>query len=152
MKKITRERLKKSALFYLEKYEASTEKLRAVLNRRLMKASREQEIPVEASYWIEEIIEEMCRLGYVNNHRFTENLVHRLTESGKSRSFIRTKLKLAGIEEEEILQALSETDERASARLMVQKKHLGNDFKRDLARLARAGFSYEIAKQVLKGE
>ena len=121
-----------------------------MLRRRLLKAAREQEISPEAENWVEEIVAEMCRLGYVNNKRFAENLVRRLTESGKSRSFIRTKLKLAGIDDDQIINALSETDELANARLMVQKKHLGHDYKKDLARLARAGFPYEIAREALE--
>ena len=150
MKKITRERLKNSALYYLERYEASTLKLRGVLRRRLIKARLEQPVPKEADTWIEEVIAEMVRLGYVNDKRFAENLVRRLSGAGKSRSFIRTKLKLTGIEEEESDIVLSDTDDLTNARLMVQKKHLGKDFKRDLARLARAGFSYEIARKVLE--
>lgn len=150
MKKITQARLKNIALYYLERYEASTQKLRDVLKRRLAKARLEQPVSPEATTWIEEVIDEMLRLGYVNDKRFAENTVRRLSGAGKSRSFIRTKLKLAGIEEEEMREALSDTDELASARLMVQKKHLGHDFKRDLARLARAGFSYEIAREALE--
>ena len=150
MKKITRERLKNSALYYLERYEASTLKLRGVLRRRLIKARLEQPVPKEADTWIEEIIAEMVRLGYVNDKRFAENLVRRFSGVGKSRSFIRTKLKMAGIDEEESDIVLSDTDDLTNARLMVQKKHLGKDFKRDLARLARAGFSYEIAREALE--
>ncbi|MBO7483640.1 MAG: RecX family transcriptional regulator [Alphaproteobacteria bacterium] len=150
MKKITCQRLKNIAFFYLERYDASSQKLRAVLKRRLIKAEREQEVPPEAIEWIEEIVSEMQRLGYVDDQRFTENTVRRLSEIGKSRSFIRTKLQQSGIKEEMILDALSETDELEQARLTVRKKHLGADFKKDLARLARAGFSYEIAKEALE--
>ena len=150
MKKITPERLKNSALYYLERYEASAWKLRDVLKRRLAKARLDQPVPSEAPAWIEEIIAEMCRLGYVNDKRFAENTVRRLTNAGKSPSFIQAKLRQAGVSEEEIQWALSETDELTSARLMVQKKHLGQDYNRDLARLARAGFSYDIAKEALE--
>ena len=150
MKKITPQYLKNSALYYLERYEASSQKLRTVLKRRLMKARQEQLIPSEANVWVEQVVAEMLRLGYVNDGRFAENAVRRLAESGKSCSYIRTKLKLAGIKAEMIEAALSDTDELAQARLMVKKKHLGTDFQRDLARLARAGFSYEIAKTALE--
>ena len=150
MKKITQKRLENIALYYLERYEASSGKLRAVLKRRLMKASKEQPIPPEASDWIEQVIFQMQQLGYINDKRFAENTVRRLSGAGKSRSFIRSKLKLAGIEEDEISQALADTDELASAQLWVQKKHLSGDFKKDLARLARAGFSYEIAREALE--
>ena len=49
-----------------------------------------------------------------------------------------------------INESLCDTDELELARKMVQKKHLGNDFKKDLAKLARAGFSYEVARKVLE--
>ena len=150
MKKITPTRLKNITLYYLERYEASSEKLRTVLKRRLIKAAKEQPVPSEAHQWIEKIITEMQRLGYVNDKRFAENMVRRLSEGGKSHSFIRTKLKMAGIDEDEIMTVLTETDELTSARLMVQKKHLGYDYQKDLARLARAGFSYEIAREALE--
>lgn len=150
MRKITQERLKNIAFYYLERYDASSYKLRSVLKRRLIKASLEQIIPKEANLWIENVIQEMKKLGYINDKRYAENTIRRLSEMGKSRSFIRTKLKLAGIEEEEIKALLSDTDELSSARLLIQKKHLGHDFKRDLARLARAGYSYEIAREALE--
>ncbi|MGN0919583.1 MAG: regulatory protein RecX [Alphaproteobacteria bacterium] len=150
MKKITPERLKNSALYYLERYDASRQKLREVLERRLNKARLEQEVPMEAGQWIEDVIDQMQHLGYINDTRFAENLVRRCSEAGKSRTYIRTKLKLAGINDEQADNVLSEINDLAAARLMVQKKHLGQDFKRDLARLARAGFSYEIAKEALE--
>ena len=36
-----------------------------------------------------------------------------------------------------------------NARRFVHKKRLGQDYKKDMAKLARAGFGYETAKQVL---
>ena len=150
MKKITPQRLKNIALYYLERYEASSQKLRTVLRRRLIKARQEQIVPPEANTWVEQVVAEMLRLGYVNDERFAENTVRRLSGSGKSRSYIRIKLKLAGISDEMIESALSDTDELTQARLMIKKKHLGTDFQRDLARLARAGFSYETAKAALE--
>ena len=150
MKKMTPERLKNIALYYLERYEASSNKLRTTLKRRLAKARLEQPIPAQANTWIEEIIGQMEHLGYVSDKRFTENTVRRLSLAGKSPTFIRAKLTQAGIDEDTITVALSNTDELASARLMVQKKHLGSDFRRDLARLARAGFSYDTAREALE--
>lgn len=150
MKKITPERLKNIALFYLERYDASSEKLRLVLRRRIKKAAMEQPIPPQAFSWVEQTVSEMERLGYVNDKRFAENLVRRYSEMGKSPSFIRSKLKLAGIDEVTVSDMLEGTDELTLARLMVQKKRLGHDFQRDLARLARAGFSYEIARTALE--
>ena len=97
MKKITFDRLKNIALYYLERYDASSYKLYTVLKRRVMKAALESPVPKEANHWIEEVVQEMRRLGYINDKRYAENMVRRLSGAGKSRSFIRTKLKLAGI-------------------------------------------------------
>lgn len=149
MKKLTRQRLKNIALFYLEHYDASSEKVRLILKRRLIKNSIEYPFPTEVNIWIEEIIQEIKHLGYLDDKRYAENLVRRLSNTGKSPSFIHNKLKLAGIPEEEIKIALANTDELENACLMIQKKHLGNDFKKDLAKLARAGFSYETACKAL---
>ena len=150
MKKITPERLKNIALFYLERYEASSEKLRIVLKRRLIKAKLEAPIPIEANKWIEDVIQEMQRLNYINDTRYAENTTKRLLGTGKSFSYIRSKLKLEGIKEKEIQSLLMKTDELEQAKLMIQKKHMGKDFSKDLARLARAGFPYEIARKALE--
>ena len=149
MKKINQKRLRNIALYYVGRYETTCSHLRAVLHRRLAKEALKQEIPPEASDWIEQIIQDMVQMNYINEKRFTENTTRRLSEAGKSCSFIRAKLKSAGIDEDEIADALSDTDELTSARLFVQKKHLGHDFKRNLARLARAGFTYDTACQAL---
>ena len=150
MKKITPHRLKNIALYYLERYDASSDKLRTVLKRRVIKAKLEGPVPPESTQWIEDIIEQMEHLGYLNDKRYSENTVRRLSDAGKSPTYIRTKLKLAGIDMDFIEQALAETDELTQARLMVQKKRLGGNFNKDLARLARAGFSYETAHQALE--
>ena len=150
MKKITPERIKNIALFYLERYDASSEKLRAVLKRRVKKASLEQPVSPQAPLWIEQTILKMQQLGYINDKRFAENLVRRYSEMGKSPSFIRSKLKLSGIDEMTISDMLEGTDELTLARLMVKKKNLGHDFQRDLARLARSGFSYETSRTALE--
>ena len=150
MKKMTPERLKNIALYYLERYETTSDKLRTVLKRRVAKARLEQPIPPEANTWIEDILTQMQHLGYISDKRFTDNTVRRLSQAGKSPAFIRSKLKQAGIDDDTITIALADTDELTSARLMVQKKHLGNDFGRDLARLARAGFSYDTAREALE--
>ena len=48
MKKITPQRLKNIALYYLERYDAGTVKLRGVLTRRIKKAQMEMPVPDEA--------------------------------------------------------------------------------------------------------
>ena len=56
---------------------------------------------------------------------------------------------MEGISEAMFETLFSDTDDLTQARLYVRKKKLGRDFQKDLAKLARAGFSYDIARQAL---
>lgn len=167
-KKITEKRLYNIALYYLSRYEATTGKVRDVLNRRLMTAERRgDEVPDEAPAWIEKVISQMVELGYIDNNRYAQNTFRRLTESGKSVRSIAYKLKQAGLEED-ILSGLIDEQEMTSGELdlasalkLVKKRKLGiyrpqsqraEYAQKDLAVLGRAGFSYEIAQKALKGE
>ena len=150
---ITYIRLKNIALFYLERYDASCSKLTAVLHRHIQKAKIQGlSIPPETDKWIKQIIQECQNLGFLNDIRYTENQVRILSEQGKSSRFITQKMKLAGINDDLIQSALSEQNDLIRAQIFVRKKRLGFNPQKDLAKLARAGFSYEIAKQVLHME
>ena len=149
MKKITPQRLKNMAIYYLQRYDAGSHKLRTVLIRKIKKAQMEMPVPDEAFIWVEQVIEQMQNLGYINDERYGENVVRRLSQSGKSTAFIKNKLKTEGFSQGQIDSLISDTDELAQARLFVRKKRLGQDLKKDLGKLARAGFSYDIARQAL---
>ena len=151
MKKITSQRLKNIALYYLDRFDASGEKLKAVLMRRVQKAVMAgDEVSPESEKWIDEIVGEMKRLGYVNDRRYTENKVRQYLNAGKSNRYIMGKLCEAGIDADIIRSFLPE-DELEQARIFVRKKRLGQDRSKDLAKLARAGFSYDVAQKVLRG-
>lgn len=150
MKKITPQRLKNIALYYLERFDASSEKLRSVLMRRVQKAVfLGDEVPLDTEQWIDEIVDEMKRLNYVNDQRYAENKIRQYLKSGKSNRYIILKLSEAGIDPEEVRSFLP-YNELEQAQIFARKKHLGKDFQKDLAKLARAGFSYDIAQKVLK--
>lgn len=150
MKTITFQRLKNRALFYLERYDANSQKLKTVLMNRLKKdAQKGCLIPEEAPQWVQQVVQEMQHFNYVNDERYVENAVRRLQQAGKSQRYIRGKLLQNGLTAEQINPFLQESDDLKAARLFVQKKHLGRDRQKDLAKLARAGFSFEVAQQVL---
>ncbi len=163
-KKITPNRLYNIALYYLSRYDASTGKVRQILQRRLMRAKMKmEEVPPEALDWIENIVNRLTDLGYVNDKRYGENLVRRLSDAGKSARFITMKLNQDGLDANLIEDLISKTnsDELERAKKYVRKKKLGfyrphemraDHYKKDLATLARAGFSYETATMALKEE
>ena len=168
VKKITQKHLENVALYYLQRYESSTFKLRNVLKRRVLRAKMQLgEVPNEADKWIENIINRMQELGYIDDKRYAQNTFRRLQNAGKSTHFIAGKLKQSGIVANTINELLEEQEsppdemDLNAARHLVKKKKLGylrpSDeqelmHQKDLAVLGRAGFSYEIACQALKGE
>ena len=150
MKKITSQRLKNIALYFLDRFDASSEKLRSVLKRRVQKAVMAgDEVSPEASSWIDEIVQDMQHLGYVNDKRFCENKIRQYLNAGKSNCYIMGKLSEAGIDLD-LVQSFLPDDELDQARIFARKKRLGGDYQKDLAKLARAGFSYDIAQKVFK--
>ncbi len=160
-KPITQKRLYNIALFYLSKYDSCSGKVTQMLKRRVQKARQEGlEIPAESDEWIQKTVTDLTNLGYINDRRYAENQIRILSRQGKSATFIRGKLSLAGIPApllSELFEA-EETDDLARAKRLVQRKKLGPfrpeavraDFRqKDLATLGRAGFSYEIATTAL---
>ena len=160
-KPVTKRRLENAALYYLARFEASEAKLRQVLLRRILKAKKNGiAVPPEADVWIREIVEFAKKQNFVSDERFAENLTDKYKRAGKSRRFIQTKLKLAGIDAETIASVCDENDEDelTAACALVKKKKLGcfrpeNQrrayAKKDLSALARAGFSFDIAVKAL---
>ena len=86
-----------------------------------------------------------------------------MSNAGKSARFMTMKLMQNGIEDELIDEVLntSESDDLSRARLLVKRKKLGpfrpdeiraEYYKKDLATLGRAGFSYETSRRALNAD
>lgn len=166
VKPVTQKRLMNIALYYLGRYESSAEKLRQILRRRVAKAGMKgADVPSDAPLWIEAVVLEMCRQGYIDDERFAQRIAEKNRAAGKSRNFIRMKLSQAGVSQdiqEKIFAELAENDsgdsELETALRLVKKKKIGfcrppekqAEFrKKDLAVLARAGFSFQTAVKAL---
>ncbi len=161
-KRITEKRFYNITLAYLSRFDASAGKVRSMLNRRLKKAQLNgEDIPAEAPHWIETIIGKMQSLGYLNDRRYAENQVRILSHQGKSQRFIAQKLTQAGISHETIQDLLTqdEVTDLDRAHRFVARKKIGPYRsatqqeayrQKDLSALARAGFSYDIARQALE--
>ncbi len=166
-KPITEKRLYNITLFYLSKYEASAEKVRQMLKRRIEKAAATgEEIPPESKQWIEIVIRKMKTLGYIDDSRYAENQTRILTRQGKSESFIIRKLQQAGIDADTTRSFLENSDESDSHRAFIWlKKHRKGGFRskqpitseekrtlfqKDLAALGRNGFSYSVSKEAIE--
>ena len=126
-KKITKLRLKNIGLYYLERFESSVGNLRQVLMRRVNDYAYQNPgyDTSEALGWIEELLADFERYGYLNDNRFAELKIRDYLAAGKSARYIKGKL-FRWVE-------------------TARKEYLHNDF----AVLVRAGFDYAVAQKVL---
>lgn len=163
LKKITKARLKNIGLYYLERFESSVKNLKDVLKRRVDKyAFQNPDFNQKEAYlWVDEIVSEFESLGYLSDERFAELKVRDYLSALKSARYIKTKLKLKGIDEHTVdaLIEKEEYDPKAAALKLAQKKHIGpyrtdeekrkENFKKDMAALLRAGFDYDIVSDIM---
>ncbi|MBP5215730.1 MAG: regulatory protein RecX [Alphaproteobacteria bacterium] len=164
-KKITQQRLKNIALYYLKRFESSAANLRNVLHRRVETYARENPDwnKNEAFQWIEDLIADFERLHYLDDSRFAELKINSYLSAGKPARYIKNKLREKGLEESLIEKALAEVeyDPLQMALHFAKRKKIGpyrpteqrHEFHRkDMAALLRAGFDYDIVCEVLKSE
>jgi len=166
---VTRESLEKSAHFYLQRYDATQEHLRRVLERKAMRAPRPEEADEDGvervQQWIDEIVQRCVELRLVDDRRYAEGLARRLQRQGHSHRASWHKLRQKGVPEaliEEQLGTTAEGDhELHAASRLARKRRLGpwrNESQRaerrqrDLGALARAGFNRGIATRVIDAE
>lgn len=158
--------LERSAMHYLERFSASEAGLRSVLLRRIDRAARDGRCDAEeARSWIDPVVEKFKRLGYIDDAAFAETKAVSLRRRGDSARKIRMTLSQKGVGEDLIAQALDAHDrevegdaEFAAAARLAQRRRLGpmrsepersERRDKDMAALARTGFSLDVARRVL---
>jgi len=170
------QRLANIALYYLSRFAASEDSLRKVLQNRIRKAAMRDEAfaadhakHAQLRIDIETIIDKHRKTGALNDAAYAEIKTRGLRRAGKSRRIIEQKLQLKGIGRDLIAKALtpedSDTDpeiaELKAAHILARRKKLGpyraepadaDRRKKDVAAMARAGFSLNLIRKVLGGE
>ena len=163
IKKITKQRLKNIALFYLKRFESSVENLRQVLKRRTNDyAFHNPEFNKNEAYtWIEEILADFEKLKYIDDNRYAELKIRSYLSAGKPERYIKTKLQQKGISANIIENILAQQsfNPLEMALKLAKKKKIGpyrkseaerkTNRQKDLATLIRAGFDYDIASEVI---
>jgi len=162
---LTAAALEKAALHYLERFASSAANLRRVLERRVRRAGLDEAVDEAAgAALIDRIVERLCRAGLLDDARYAEAKAAALNRRGTSRRLIAGRLARQGVAEGFITAALGgiEADtgnaDLAAACALVRRRRLGPyrapetreaHRAKDLAALARAGFSLDIARRVL---
>lgn len=170
-RKISPEYLERAGLHYLERYATSAENFRRVLERKVMRAARVHDTDAaQAAEWIAALIARFSRAGLLDDRSYAEARARSLHGRGKGLRAIRGTLAQKGVADDVIehaLRALAEEEQvetataldTRAALTLARKRRLGpfrtdpearaGNRERDMARLARAGFSYDIARRVI---
>lgn len=154
------------ALAYLERFAASRQMLQTVLMRRVDRAVRAGLIErADGAVLVAKVAERCVASGMVDDRIFARARAETLLRQGKSPSRIRQTLAQKGVESDHTDAALDGLIEEhgdlklAAAIRLAQRRRLG-PFRpgeraayrdKDLAVLARAGHSYDVAKRVIDG-
>jgi len=171
-RKITPEYLRRVAVHYLDRYSATEASLRAVLKWRIRKSATIHELDDDVPLWVDELVTDMQRLGFIDDAAFAQTRAVSLHRSGKSSRAIAQTLVGKGIRGEALddaINAASEElghgdDRRAMDRVagfeFARRRRLGvfnpDPAKReerrdkDMSALARRGFGYEICRAVVE--
>ena len=154
-----KDKLLKYAIYYLSKYSSSKKNLEFILKKKIRRLSDEKKIRFHLYNEIQIIIDKLEKLNLINDQVFVESKIQSLQYQAKSKNYIKQYLLQKGIDKELIEDQISlfyenNTNlEKENALKFAKKRNLINsdqDYQKKLSKMARAGFSYDIAKEVLK--
>ena len=164
-KKLSEKNLKTIALGYLERYSVSTGSLRNFLIRRVKTSGKICGTSLEKEKgWIEALIVEFEKLGYLNDHRYAENRARSLLSKGKSIREVTIWLRGKNVSRNDIDAALEIVKEEIcdlelyAGLELARRRKIGPYNSRNvekkqrdkaLAIFARAGFSYAVARRIV---
>jgi len=164
--KVTARWMRSSATWYLERWPATSGRLRRVMMRKIDRSlAHHGGDRDEAAELLDALIEQLTEGGWLNDERFVKARVEELRRRGGSRRAIRAKLAQQSAPRElvdDALAELQEGSERTAAVAYARRRRLG-PFRldpeqraerrdKDLAAMARAGFSWSEASTVIDSE
>jgi regulatory protein len=157
---LTKLKVEQMALAYVNRFDCTASKLKQHLATRVRKLGGDE----HAAAWIAELVERYSGSGVLDDARFAKNLASQLTRRGKSTRAISQKLALRGVPSDVASQLMTARQhdepgaELEAAQAYVRKRRLGPfrpaekraEYRhKDLASLARQGFSFDIAQRAL---
>ena len=151
-------KLLKYAVDYLSKYDSSKVNLVNVLKRKILRLKTTNYEKGKLINIIERIIIKLEKNKFIDDNRYSSTKILSLSNSGKSSNFIFNYLIKKGVNKSQIQNNLNlmkqdnENWELESARIFAKKKKLlenNESYEKKLAKMARAGFSYDICKKIL---
>ena len=152
------EKLQKYAIDYLSKYDSSKKNLTDVIKKKIFRLNISGQEKSRLINHIDNILSNLEKNNLINDERYCNSKIESLSLRGKSKSFIFNYLLKKGIDKFKIQNNLNTFEknnsnwELTSAKIFARKKKIiesNNSYEKKLAKMARAGFSYEICKKIL---
>lgn len=165
-KRITESYLHNSGLYYLERYHASSGHFRTVMLRKVKKSCMHHtdQNYEECAKLVNHLVEKFVNSGLLNDDLYLQGMIASFRRKGLSKRMIMQKLITKKLDSDQIERYLQKHDEEVeaknpelkSAAIMCRKKKLGSyatserDLQKELAKLGRAGFTYETSRKILE--
>ncbi len=168
-KKISEKYLYNSGLAYLQRFPTSSHHFKTVMTRKIDKSCRHhvEQDREQCLVWLDKLTEKFQELALLDDAAYLKGMVTSLRRRGLSSMQIKMKLQQKGYNQDEVMNELSQYDQDEfqtdqngdiyAALIFARKKRLG-PFDKDnrktpekaLATMARAGYSYDIAKKTIE--
>ena len=154
VKTLDRESLNRLAIRYVERYATSRKKLAGYLQRKI----REREWDDTRPPAVEQLVEHIAELGYVDDASYAQNKAAALTRRGYGTRRVAHALYQAGINEADGREAfqISESNKWAAADKFARKRRIGpyagtqpesDECRRQLQAFLRAGHEFDVASR-----
>ena len=167
-RKVSATSLENAGLYYLGRFATSSENLRQVLVRRIMRAAKHHDTDVEAcTQLVGDLIRRYLESGILNDDIYAQTQAASMNRRGASLRAIRARLLQKAVSSDIIDGALAVLagevgqPDLAAAIVYARKRRLG-PYRRDtgkpensdkeLAALARSGFSYSLALRIVEAK
>jgi len=170
-RKVTAKYLDNAALYYLSRFATSAENLRRVMMRKIQLSAKHHGTSIDdGADLLDSMIQRYLNFGLLDDPAYAKTRAASLHRRGNSARVITGKLKQNGVGSDDIAAAIDalrddlddgEDPEFTAALTLARKRRFGpfglekpGEEKRtkQLAALARAGFSYGIAKRIINAD
>lgn len=168
---ITKSYLHGAAYRYLERYATTEANLFLILKRktdRILSQNDHNNVDIsEVETWINDVVAICVKHGLVNDRLYAESKLNSYTISGNSLPNIKNKLRSKGVPQDIISDVINDAISNTpninikSAIKYAKKRRFGpfrvravheNTLDKELAAMARAGYSYSESIKILKGK
>ena len=150
--------LLKYAIEYLSKFSSSKKNLDRILKSKIQRLIKDKKERYHLYKELNYVYEQLEKNNFLSDENYSFNKINILAKQGKSINYIKKYLYSKGIENKTIINQLVNYEnqnpewEIKSARIFAQKRKLissNENYEKKLAKMARAGFSYELCKEIL---